>query len=71
MNSYAVFRPSWTNATRSACLWVTGSSIVYLLRLRRTSPIELKLYAHVLRVVTTRTSDDVSDPVPDHLNSAG
>src|SRR4029434_90380 len=71
MNSYAVFRPSWTNATRSACLWVMGASIVYLLRLRRTSPTEQKLYIAVLRIVTTRTSDDVSDPEPDHLNSAG
>src|SRR5215813_10167181 len=70
MHSYAVFRPSWTNATRSACLWVTGSSIVDLLRLRRTSPTELKLHAYILRIVTTRMPDDVPDPVPDHLNSA-
>src|SRR5882724_3659226 len=42
-----------------------------LLRLRRTSPTELKLYIPVLRIVTTRTPDDVTDPVSDHLNSAG
>src|SRR5438093_3103226 len=42
-----------------------------LLRLRRTSPTELKLYIHVPRVVTTCTPDNVTDPVPNRLNGTG
>src|SRR5438094_8250725 len=42
-----------------------------LLRLRRTSPTELKLHAHIPRIMTTCASDNLTDPIPDRLNGAG